>query len=677
MTSQRPPTLRDVAQHAGVSHTTVSRVIHGSNLVAPGTAELVNSAIRDLAYLPNTSAQALAYHRLRSAHKSSVLPSNSSDYDQLFRENQRLRDKLAAAQEQLRNQQIPVRPKPPSRRAPGQVAEFMNQPADRTSLHHPTDEGDFMTATTGSVGRAIVERRTALGIELGSTRIKAVLIGPDYQPIATGGSSWENQYVDGLWTYSLDAVWAGLQQGFAALAADVRARWGVELTGVGALGVSAMMHGYLAFDDAEELLVPFRTWRNTNTNEAAQRLSTCFGYNIPHRWSVAHLYQALIDGEAHVDQITHLTTLAGYVHWQLSGKKVLGVGDASGMFPIDVTTGGYDPAMLAKFDDLAATSGLPAPLVNLLPGIRPAGQPAGQLTEAGARLLDPTGAMTAGAPMCPPEGDAGTGMVATNSIAPGTGNVSAGTSIFAMVVLEEKLRQAHHELDLVTTPAGDLVAMVHCNNGASELDSWASLFTELTAALGLAVDKPTVFDTVIRSALDGEPDCGGLIAYNYLSGEPITGLHEGRPLVLRTPGSRLTLANFMRSQLFTALATLRIGMDILQKTEHVHVSRMFAHGGLFRTKGVAQRFLAAAINTPVSVGDIATEGGAWGIAVLAAYLSSGSPGRTLHKFLQDIVFTDAKLETLYPEPADVAGFDAYAARFIAALPIEQTAASHT
>jgi len=401
-----------------------------------------------------------------------------------------------------------------------------------------------MTSTIDGIGRAVMERRTSLGIELGSTRIKAVLIGPDHQPIATAGHSWENQYIDGVWTYSLDAVWDGLRRCFTALAEDVRARYGTQLTGVGALGVSAMMHGYLAFDDAGELLVPFRTWRNTNTSNAAHRLSAAFDYNIPHRWSVAHLYQALIDSESHVNRIAYLTTLAGYVHWQLSGEKLLGVGDASGMFPIDVTAGGYDRAMLATFDDLATPCGLPTPLIDLLPRIRSAGQPAGRLTETGALLLDPTGTLAPGAPLCPPEGDAGTGMVATNSVAPGTGNVSAGTSIFAMVVLRTKLQQTHPELDLVTTPSGDLAAMVHCNNGASELDTWALVFTEFTAALGLTVDKPTVFDTLVRSSLDGEPDCGGLVAFNYLSGEPITGLHEGRPLILRTPQSRLTLANY-------------------------------------------------------------------------------------------------------------------------------------
>ncbi len=383
---------------------------------------------------------------------------------------------------------------------------------------------------------AIAAGRTALGIELGSTRIKAVLIGADHEPLAVGAHSWENQFVDRRWTYSLDSVWAGVQDCFASLVADVRQRYGVELTTVGAVGVSAMMHGYLAFDATGELLTPFRTWRNTTTGPAVLQLSALFDYNIPQRWSIAHLYQAVLDNEDHVGRIAHLTTLAGYVHWQLTGERVLGVGDASGMFPIDTRTGGYDAGMVAKFDDLVADHGLP-PLTDLLPTIRWAGDSAGTLTDTGARLLDPTGTLRPGAPVCPPEGDAGTGMVATNSVAPRTGNVSAGTSIFAMVVLERELSRVHHQLDLVTTPAGDLVAMVHCNNGASELDAWVGLFAEFAAAAGANLDTSTVFETLFRSALDGAPDGGGLMAFNYLAGEPITGLDEGRPLFLRTPDS--------------------------------------------------------------------------------------------------------------------------------------------
>jgi len=529
---------------------------------------------------------------------------------------------------------------------------------------------------TVDAGAAITSGRTALGIELGSTRIKAVLIGPDHAPLAVGSHDWENQLVDRVWTYSLEAVWSGVQHSFAALAEDVRRRHGVELAGVGALGVSAMMHGYLAFDADGELLTPFRTWRNTNTGRAAERLSAEFGCNIPHRWSVAHLYQAILDREEHVGRLDHLTTLAGYVHWQLTGEKVLGIGDASGMVPIDNVTGRYDTTMLARFDQLAAEAGVELTLAELLPAMAVAGQPAGTLTGAGAQLLDPSGRLRPGIPLCPPEGDAGTGMVATNSVAPRTGNVSAGTSIFAMVVLERELTRVHRELDLVTTPAGDPVAMVHCNNGASELDAWAGLFTEFARALGTEVDPSRIFETLFAAALGGASDCGGMLAYNYLSGEPITGFEEGRPLFLRSPDSRLDLGTFMRTQLFASLATLRIGMDVLQKAEGVRLDRMFAHGGLFRTEGVAQRFLAAAIDTPVSVGDVAAEGGAWGIAVLAAFATGRSAEQSLADYLDDAVFTGTSLQTHQPDPIDVAGFDAFMQRYVAALPVERAAVDH-
>ena len=522
----------------------------------------------------------------------------------------------------------------------------------------------------------IVEGRTALGIELGSTRIKAVLIGPGQQSLAVGSHDWENQFVDRMWTYSLEAVWKGLQECYAALAADVNRRYGAELTTVGALGVSAMMHGYLAFDAGDRLLTPFRTWRNTNTGQATERLSAEFGHNIPHRWGVAHLYQAILNGEEHLGRLAHLTTLAGYVHWQLTGEKVLGIGDASGMFPIDTGTGGYDTTMLARFDELAAEAGVDLTLAELLPAIKVAGQPAGQLTDAGARLLDPTGRLRPGIPLCPPEGDAGTGMVATNSVAPRTGNVSAGTSIFAMVVLEQPLSRMHRELDLVTTPAGDLVAMVHCNNGASELNAWVGLFAEFAKALGTGAESSTIFETLFTAALAGAPDCAGLMSYNYLSGEPITGLEEGRPLFVRSPDSRFDLATFMRTHLFASLATLRIGMDVLQKNEGVRLDRMFAHGGLFKTEGVAQRFLAAAIDAPVSVGDVAAEGGAWGIAVLAAFLRERDPGQELTDYLATRVFADVSLRTETPAEADVAGFEAFIRRYVAALPVEKAAVEH-
>src|SRR6478752_1569465 len=478
-----------------------------------------------------------------------------------------------------------------------------------------------MTAADNAAHQAIAEGRTALGIELGSTRIKAVLIGADHAPMAVGAHSWENQFVDRRWTYSLDAVWAGLQACYRSLAAEVQSRYGLPLTTVGGLGVSAMMHGYLPFDAAGDLLTPFRTWRNTNTGPAVEQLSTLFDYNIPHRWSIAHLYQAVLDGEDHVGRIAHLTTLAGYVHWRLTGEQVLGVGDASGMFPIDTRSGGYDATMASKFDDLVADRGLP-PLTNLLPTIRRAGEPAGVLTPAGALLLDPSGTLRPGAPACPPEGDAGTGMVATNSVAPRTGNVSAGTSIFAMVVLEHELSRVHHQLDLVTTPAGDLVAMAHCNNGASELDAWAGLFAQFATAAGVPLDSTTVFTTLFRAAL-------------------------------------------------------RLGLDVLLRDEGVRLDTMFAHGGLFTTKGVAQRFLAAAIDPPVSVAATASEGGPWGMAVLAAYLIHRAPDQTLADYLTVRVFADADVDEIKPDPTDVAGFNAFIERYLEAMPVQRAAVAHS
>lgn len=522
---------------------------------------------------------------------------------------------------------------------------------------------------------AIADGKTALGVEFGSTRIKAVLIGPDNQPLAVGAHDWENQFVDRIWTYSTQAVWAGLADCYASLAADVRSRYGLELTRVGSIGISAMMHGYLPFDADGELLVPFRTWRNTITEAASEELTKLFGYNIPQRWSIAHLYQAILNGEEHVGKVAHFTTLAGYVHTALTGERALGVGDASGMMPIDISTGGFDTAMIAKFDALVADR-VSWKLADLLPAVLPAGAVAGHLTEAGARLLDPTGNLQAGAIAAPPEGDAGTGMVATNSVARRTGNVSAGTSIFAMVVLEKELSQQHAELDLVTTPAGDLVAMVHCNNGASELNSWVGLFAEFAQALGVSADGNQIFETLFRAALAGDPDGGGLLAYNYLSGEHITGFAEGRPLFTRTPDSKFSLANFMRTQLFAALGSLSIGMEVL-RGEGVEIDSMFAHGGLFKTKGVGQRILAAALNTSVSVGEIAGEGGAWGIAVLAAYARDNDGTISLDDYLSGRVFAGAPLETVRPDPTDVAGFAAFRERFVAGLPIEAAAVANS
>ncbi|WP_265520488.1 xylulokinase [Oerskovia flava] len=516
---------------------------------------------------------------------------------------------------------------------------------------------------------------TALGIELGSTRIKACLVGLDGTPLASGSHEWENEFVERTWTYSLDAVRTGLQDAYARLADDVERRAGVRPTTFGAIGVSAMMHGYLAFDADDELLVPFRTWRNTTTGPAAAELSELFGHNIPLRWSIAHLYQAILDDEPHVADVASLTTLAGYVHRCLTGRTVLGVGDASGVFPIDPQTGGYDRRMLEAFDALVAERRPGTTLEKLLPEVLVAGQEAGRLTAQGAALLDPTGALQPGITLCPPEGDAGTGMVATNSVAPRTGNVSAGTSIFAMVVLERPLENRHHELDLVTTPAGDLVAMVHCNNGASELSAWADMFAELGSALGAQAGPDEVFGALFRAALAGDADGGGLLAYNYLAGEPITGLDEGRPLFVRTPDSRLTLANFMRAQIYGAFGTLALGMRVLDG-EGVALDAMFAHGGLFRTAGVAQRLLAAALDAPVTVGRTAGEGGAWGIAVLAAYQHARSqqPGASdLGTYLREHVFATAELETVAPDAADVAGFGAYLERYSAGLAVERAA----
>ncbi|GAA2217163.1 FGGY-family carbohydrate kinase [Promicromonospora sukumoe] len=523
---------------------------------------------------------------------------------------------------------------------------------------------------------AIEQGRTALGIELGSTRIKACLVGPDNAPLASGSHDWENQLVDDVWTYSLEAVWSGLRGAVAALLADVEEQYGVRPATFGALGVSAMMHGYLAFDADDELLVPFRTWRNTSTERAATELTGLFGHNVPLRWSVAHLYQAILDEEAHVPQVRHVTTLAGYVHWRLTGQQVLGVGDASGMFPIDAATREYDPRMLAQFDEAAAGRGFGRGIADLLPGVLPAGADAGALTEEGAALLDPSGTLRPGIPFCPPEGDAGTGMVATNSVAPRTGNVSAGTSIFAMVVLEKPLERVHEELDVVTTPAGDLVAMVHCNNGASELGVWAEVFGQFAAALGQPAEPGAVFEAFLRSALDGDADGGGLLAYNYLSGEPITGLEAGRPLFTRTPDSRLTLANFARTQVYSAFGTLSLGMRVLAQ-EQVELDAMFAHGGMFKTAGVAQRLLAAALGAPVAVGRTAGEGGAWGIAVLAAYRASARgaelPGQSLGEYLGAEVFADAALDVVEPDAADVAGFAAFLERYSAGLAVERAA----
>lgn len=512
-----------------------------------------------------------------------------------------------------------------------------------------------------------------LGIELGSTRIKAVLIDQDNKPIAQGSHSWENQLVDGLWTYSLDAIWNGLQDCYADLRANVKEQYGIEIETLAALGVSAMMHGYMPFDKEGNLLAEFRTWRNTNTGEAAAALSELFVYNIPLRWSISHLYQAILNNEPHVRNIHFLTTLAGYVHWQLTGEKVLGIGDASGMLPIDPKTKNYSAPMIEKFNQLIAPKGFGWQVQDILPKILLAGEDAGKLTAEGARRLDVSGHLKAGIPVCPPEGDAGTGMVATNAVKQRTGNVSAGTSSFSMIVLEKDLSKPYEMIDMVTTPDGSLVAMVHCNNCTSDLNAWVNLFKEYQELLGIPVDMNEIFGKLYNHALQGDADCGGLLSYNYISGEPVTGLAEGRPLFVRSANDKFNLANFMRAHLYASVGVLKIGNDILFKQEKVKVDRITGHGGLFKTKGVGQRVLAAAIDSPISVMETAGEGGAWGIALLASFLVNNTAEQTLADFLEEKVFAGNAGVEIAPTAEDVAGFNAYIENYKAGLPIEETA----
>ena len=515
--------------------------------------------------------------------------------------------------------------------------------------------------------------KAMLGIELGSTRIKAVLIDQDNKPIAQGSHSWENQLVDGLWTYSLDAIWNGLQDCYADLRANVKEQYGIEIETLAALGVSAMMHGYMPFDKEGNLLAEFRTWRNTNTGEAAAALSELFVYNIPLRWSISHLYQAILNNEPHVRNIHFLTTLAGYVHWQLTGEKVLGIGDASGMLPIDPKTKNYSAPMIEKFNQLIAPKGFGWQVQDILPKVLLAGEDAGKLTAEGARRLDGSGHLKAGIPGCPPEGDAGTGMVATNAVKQRTGNESAGTSSYSMIELEKDLSKPYEMIDMVTTPDGSLVAMVHCNNCTSDLNAWVNLFKEYQELLGIPVDMNEIFGKLYNHALQGDADCGGLLSYNYISGEPVTGLAEGRPLFVRSANDKFNLANFMRAHLYASVGVLKIGNDILFKQEKVKVDRITGHGGLFKTKGVGQRVLAAAIDSPISVMETAGEGGAWGIALLASFLVNNTAGQTLADFLEEKVFTGNAGVEIAPTAEDVAGFNAYIENYKAGLPIEETA----
>ena len=510
-------------------------------------------------------------------------------------------------------------------------------------------------------------KKTALGIELGSTRIKAVLIDENFLPIASGDYEWENQLVNGVWTYSMDAVHTGLRSCFAALKADVKEKYGLELTELGAIGVSAMMHGYLPFDRDGRQLAEFRTWRNTITGEAAEKLTALFGFNIPQRWSIAHLYQAVLNGEEHVKDIAFLTTLAGYIHWRLTGEKLMGVGEASGMFPIDSQKLDYDENMVQKFKALCGID-----LRAILPKVLPAGANAGKLTEAGALFLDPTGALRPGIPVAPCEGDAGTGMVATNSVRVRTGNVSAGTSDFAMIVTDKPLG-VHREIDMVTTPDGLPVAMVHCNNCTSDINAWVGLFSEFCELMGMETNKGELFTKLFRIALEGDADCGGLLSYNYFSGEGVTDLDEGRPVFARTPDARLTLANFMRTHLLSALATLKIGLDILTQTEHVEIDKLYGHGGFFKTPEVGQRMLSAAVGAPVSVMETAGEGGPYGMALLAAYMLWKDEGESLPDYLDGKVFAGASSSTLTADEADREGFTAFLERYRRALPVESCA----
>jgi len=509
--------------------------------------------------------------------------------------------------------------------------------------------------------------KTVLGIELGSTRIKAVLIDQQHRPIASGDYEWENRLVNGIWTYSMESVHTGLRACVKALKADLKEEFGVDLTTVGAIGVSAMMHGYLPFDKDGKQLAEFRTWRNTITGQAAEKLTALFGFNIPQRWSIAHLYQAMLNGEAHVKDIAYLTTLAGYIHWKLTGQKVMGVGEASGMFPIDSKACDYDATMLQKFLDLTGLD-----LRTVLPKVLPAGACGGRLTEAGARFLDPDGTLQSGIPVAPCEGDAGTGMTATNSVRVRTGNVSAGTSDFAMIVADHPLG-VHREIDMVTTPDGLPVAMVHCNNCTSDINAWVNLFGEFARLMGLDVNRGELFTKLFQKALSGEPDCGGLLSYNYFSGEGVTDLDEGRPIFVRSPSARFTLSNFMRTHLLSALATLKIGMDILTETEQVHIDRLYGHGGFFKTPEVGQRMLSAAVGVPVSVMKTAGEGGPYGMALLGAYMLWHEEGESLPDYLDNKVFADAQSSTITATQEDIDGFNAFLAQYRKALPLERLA----
>ena len=527
----------------------------------------------------------------------------------------------------------------------------------------------------GTAAELISKGQAVLGIELGSTRIKGVLIDSKGTPLAIGEFVWENHLENGIWTYKQDEIWNGLQACYANLTKDVKERYGVAIRSLKAVGISAMMHGYLVFDKEGQLLVPFRTWRNTITQEASEELTNLFSFHIPQRWSIAHLQQAVINKEDHLPKVDYLTTLAGYVHWQLTGKKVLGIGDASGMFPIDSNINDYDQKMLDQYDELTAPCGFGWKIRDILPKVLAAGEDAGVLTAEGALLLDPTGTLQGGARMCPPEGDAGTGMAATNSVEKRTGNVSAGTSLFSMIVLEKALSRLYDSIDMVTTPDGAPVAMVHCNNGTTDLSAWVSLFSEFAEAAGSKLGRNDVYNVLYPMALKGDPDCGGLLAYGFFAGEHNVGMEEGRPLVIRRPDSHMNLANFMRVHLMTMFGILGIGNAIL-KEEGVQIDKITGHGGLFKTPVVGQKLLAACMNAPVTVMETAGEGGAWGIALLAAYLADRKDGQSLSRYLDEVIFANMKGSTLDPDPEDVKGFEAFLERYRKGLPVERAAIDH-
>lgn len=533
-----------------------------------------------------------------------------------------------------------------------------------------------MSLELNEIKNVIISGQSIVGIELGSTRIKTVLIGTDNAPIASGSHDWENSYVNNIWTYSLEDVWKGIQNSYQNMVSSVKSQYGVDIKSIRSIGISGMMHGYMAFDKHGTLLTPFRTWRNNITGQASEALSTLFDYPIPQRWSIAHLYQAILNQEKHVFDISYMTTLAGYIHWKLTGQKVLGIGEASGVFPIDSKTKKFNMQMIEQFNKLVGPQNFLWKLENILPTVLVSGEKAGELTAEGAQLLDVTGQLQPGIPLCPPEGDAGTGMVATNSVAARTGNVSAGTSVFAMIVLEKELSKAYSEIDLVTTPDGKLVAMAHSNNCTSNYDAWIGLFAEATKALGMEIDKPKLYDTLLGMALKGDPDCGGLLSYGYLSGEHMTHFEEGRPLFVRCSDSNFNLANFMRVNLFTSLGALKIGMNILMEKEMVKVDKILGHGGFFKTKEVGQKIMAAAVNVPVSVMENAGEGGAWGIALLASYMVNRKKNESLDDFLNQKVFDGQQGSTIAPDSSDVAGFNEFMKRYITGLAIERAAVDY-